>query len=107
MYDAQGEVLRSAIEVGSPQNACALVQAGAGIALVDEFSVRNWPTHQLIVRHVDSAPELQANLVHPRFDPLSKLAQSFVMVLRDLMQKQGFETPGSTVHAPRSHAANA
>ncbi|RZI63497.1 LysR family transcriptional regulator [Variovorax guangxiensis] len=92
MYDAADEPLRSAIEVGSPQNACSLVQAGAGIALVDEFSVRNWPTQQLIVRPVAKAPVLQANLVHPRFDPLSKLAQSFVQVLRELMQRQGFET---------------
>lgn len=96
MYDAAEETLRSAIEVGSPQNACSLVQAGAGIALVDEFSVRNWPTHQLIVRPVAHAPVLQANLVHPRFDPLSTLAQRFVRVLRDLMQRQGFEQPHET-----------
>ena len=96
MYDAADEVLRSAIEVGSPQNACSLVQAGAGIALVDEFSVRNWPTQQLIVRPVTNAPVLQANLVHPRFDPLSKLAQNFVRVLRELMQRQGFETSEDT-----------
>ncbi|MDB5878487.1 MAG: LysR family transcriptional regulator [Variovorax sp.] len=107
MYDAAEETLRAAIEVGSPQNACSLVQAGAGIALVDEFSVRNWPTHQLIVRQVANAPELQANLVHQRFDPLSKLAQSFVLVLRDLMQKQGFETPQETLNAPLSHTADA
>lgn len=107
MYDAAEEVLRAAIEVGSPQNACSLVQAGAGIALVDEFSVRNWPTHQLIVRQVANAPELQANLVHQRFDPLSKLAQSFVLVLRDLMQKQGFETPQEAPDAPLSHTTDA
>jgi len=99
MYEAADEALRSAIEVGSPQNACSLVQAGAGIALVDEFSVRNWPTQQLIVRPVANAPVLQANLVHPRFDPLSKLAQSFVQVLRALMQRQGFETPDERVPA--------
>lgn len=96
MYEAADEALKSAIEVGSPQNACSLVQAGAGIALVDEFSVRNWPTHQLIVRPVVNAPVLQANLVHPRFDPLSTLAQRFVRVLRDLMQRQGFESPHDT-----------
>ncbi|MCU4121840.1 LysR family transcriptional regulator [Variovorax sp. N23] len=96
MYEVADEVLKSAIEVGSPQNACSLVQAGAGIALVDEFSVRNWPTHQLIVRPVVNAPVLQANLVHPRFDPLSTLAQRFVRVLRELMQRQGFESPHDT-----------
>ncbi len=114
MYDAADEVLRSAIEVGSPQNACALVQAGAGIALVDEFSVRNWPANQLVVRPVQNAPAMQANLVHPRFDPLSTLSQRFVAMLRQLMQSQGFDTcreatctagarPASTL-APRAAA---
>lgn len=107
MYEAADEALKSAIEVGSPQNACSLVQAGAGIALVDEFSVRNWPTHQLIVRPVVNAPVLQANLVHPRFDPLSTLAQRFVRVLRDLMQRQGFESPHDTGHLPAAALAGA
>ncbi|MDP9899916.1 LysR family transcriptional regulator [Variovorax ginsengisoli] len=107
MYEAADEALKSAIEVGSPQNACSLVQAGAGIALVDEFSVRNWPTHQLIVRPVVNAPVLQANLVHPRFDPLSTLAQRFVRVLRDLMQRQGFESPHDTPHALTAALADA
>ena len=107
MYEAADEALKSAIEVGSPQNACSLVQAGAGIALVDEFSVRNWPTHQLIVRPVVNAPVLQANLVHPRFDPLSTLAQRFVRVLRELMQRQGFECPHDTGHALTAALAEA
>ena len=107
MYEAADEALKSAIEVGSPQNACSLVQAGAGIALVDEFSVRNWPTHQLIVRPVVNAPVLQANLVHPRFDPLSTLAQRFVRVLRDLMQRQGFESPHDAGHALTAALAGA
>ncbi|MPT22725.1 MAG: LysR family transcriptional regulator [Starkeya sp.] len=34
LFEESGETLRPVIEVGSPQNACALVQAGAGIALV-------------------------------------------------------------------------
>jgi DNA-binding transcriptional LysR family regulator len=90
-YQSEEEPLRPIMEVGSPQNACSLVQAGAGIALVDEFSVRSWPTHELIMRPVLNAPVLQANLVHSRFEPMSKLAQAFVRVLRDQMQRQGFE----------------
>ena len=100
LYQSSGETLRAAIEVGSPQNACSLVQAGAGIALVDEFSVRSWPAHQLVVRPVANAPVLQANLVHSRFDPLSKLAQAFVGVLRELMEKQGFELPHERISQP-------
>jgi len=92
LFEAAGETARPAMEVGSPQNACSLVQAGAGIALVDEFSVRSWPSSQLVVRPVLGTPTLQANLVHQRFEPMSQLAQSFVKVLRELMKSEGTAT---------------
>jgi DNA-binding transcriptional LysR family regulator len=48
------------MEVGSPQNACSLVQMGAGVALVDEFSVRSWAgTSQMVVRPVARAPSCE------------------------------------------------
>ena len=91
MYQAADEPLVAAIEVGSPQNAGSLVQMGAGVALVDEFSVRSWSANsQLVVRPVADAPILQANLVHLRFEPLSQLAQAFVSQLKLLVQQQGF-----------------
>lgn len=96
-FDAAGESYRTAIEVGSPQNACALVQAGAGIALVDEFSVRSWPASQLVVRPLLAAPSLNANLVHTRFEPLSQIAQTFVSVLRRFMQSDRFQGPRGAV----------
>ncbi len=37
LFESAGQTVRAAVEVGSPQNAYAMVQAGAGIALVDEF----------------------------------------------------------------------
>ena len=98
-FEAAGETYRTAIEVGSPQNACALVQAGAGIALVDEFSVRSWPASQLVVRPLLNAPFLHAKLVHSRFEPLSQIAQDFVAVLRELMQSEGFQPPPKVVQA--------
>ena len=97
LFEAAGETYRTAIEVGSPQNACALVQAGAGIALVDEFSVRSWPASQLVVRPLLNAPSLHANLVHSRFEPLSQIAQTFVIALRKLMQSEGFQPSSETV----------
>lgn len=90
MYEEAGLPMRVDIEVGSPQNACALVQTGAGVALVDEFSVRSWPQSQLVVRSVSNACTLVANLVHSRFEPLSGPAQAFASCLRDLMHEQGF-----------------
>lgn len=90
MYEDAGEPMKAAIEVGSPQNACALVQAGAGVALVDEFSVRSWSGSHLTMREVTGAPTLQANLVHLSYEPLSKLTQTFIAELRRLVKRQGF-----------------
>jgi DNA-binding transcriptional LysR family regulator len=90
MYEQAELPMRVDIEVGSPQNACALVQTGAGVALVDEFSVRSWPQSQLVVRSVSNACTVVANLVHSRFEPLSGPAQAFASGLRDLMHEQGF-----------------
>ena len=53
MYERANEPLKAAIEVGSPQNACSRVQAGAGVALVDEFLVREL-VRQRATRHARS-----------------------------------------------------
>jgi DNA-binding transcriptional LysR family regulator len=91
MYQEAAEPLAAGIEVGSPQNACSLVQMGAGVALVDEFSVRSWSaSSNIVVRPVAQAPILQANLVHLRFEPPSQLTQAFIAQLRQLVQSQGF-----------------
>lgn len=91
MYERAGEPLKAAMEVGSPQNACSLVQAGAGVALVDEFSVRSWSgSGQLIMREVIDAPTLQANLVHLGYEPMSQLTQAFIGELKRLLKRQGF-----------------
>jgi DNA-binding transcriptional LysR family regulator len=89
MYQADGEPLDPAIEVGSPHNAVALVQMGAGVALVDEFSARSWSASSpLAVRRVDNAPLLNVNLVHMRFEPLSQLTQAFIAQLKQLVKQQ-------------------
>jgi DNA-binding transcriptional LysR family regulator len=89
MYKAAGEPLEAAIEVGSPQNAGSLVHMGAGVALVDEFSVRSWSgSSQLVVRPVANAPMLNVNLVHMRFEPLSQLTQAFIAQLKKIVKQQ-------------------
>ena len=94
LYLEHDEALKPIMEVGSPQNACSLVQLGAGIALVDEFSVRSWSANsQLVVRPVANAPILQANLVHVRLEPLSQLTHGFIAELRKLVQGQGYGVP--------------
>ncbi|WP_312997859.1 LysR substrate-binding domain-containing protein [Achromobacter animicus] len=91
MYHEAGQARRLAVEVSSPQNACSLVQAGAGIAIVDEFSVKSRTQGDFVVRPIDQAKILTASLVQSRFEPLSQLAQAFVEVLRHTLCEQGFE----------------
>lgn len=89
MYQAAGEPLDTAIEVGSPQNAGSLVHMGAGVALVDEFSARSWSgSSQVVVRPVTNAPLFKVNLVHMRFEPLSQLTQAFIAQLKRLVEPQ-------------------
>lgn len=105
LYQHHDEPLAPAIEVGSPQNAVPLVHLGAGVALVDEFSVRSWPGHSpLVVRPVADAPVLQANLVHMRLEPLSQLTQAFIAQLRKLVHEQGYPFEASAL-APASLTA--
>lgn len=81
---------RPMMEVASPQSACALVEAGAGIALVDEFSLHNWRGGAFVIKPVAGAPRMTANLAYLRFEPLHQLARGFAAALRDLMVEQGF-----------------
>jgi DNA-binding transcriptional LysR family regulator len=88
------EPLKIAIEVGSPQNACALVKLGAGIALVDEFSLRGWSSDDFAMIPLDGAPEIVAHLVYPRTEPLSQVAVSFLELLQSTLDQAGFALPG-------------
>lgn len=91
LYARADEPLRVSIEVASPQNACSLVKAGAGVALVDEFSIKSRIPGDFVVRPIADAPTLSATLVYARYQPLSLLAQSFIAELRGVLVEQGFE----------------
>jgi DNA-binding transcriptional LysR family regulator len=62
--------------------ACAMVRAGAGIAVVDEFVLRGrtWP--ELVSRPLAPKTRVRAHLLTPRFEPLSRTANAFVDILR-------------------------
>lgn len=81
-----------AIEVGSPQNACALVQTGSEIALVDEFSLLAWDTTQFAVLPVQKASPFMADLVYLCSQSLSPIANSFVSILNTSIEQFGLKT---------------
>lgn len=90
MYEQADEPLRVAVEVPSPQNACSIVAAGAGVALVDEFSVKSRTAGEFVVRPIDEGAELTVSLVHSSFEPLSLLARAFADRVAEVMEEQGF-----------------
>jgi len=67
------------------QLACALVNAGAGIAIVDEFTVMQniWP-EIAIVPLAEDIP-LHISAVHANNRPLSRIAAEFIPHLRDVL----------------------
>ncbi|WP_395346217.1 LysR substrate-binding domain-containing protein [Variovorax sp. UC122_21] len=87
------EAPRTMLEVGSPQNACALTHLGAGIALVDEFSLQAWPDARFRILPVEGIEPLVAHLVHLRTDPLSPAAEAFVRTLRSVLMQRGLAAP--------------
>lgn len=87
------ERLQIAMEVGSPQNACSLVAAGVGVALVDEYSLQAWLGANLSVVSVDDAPAVVADLVYLRTEPLSPAANAFIESLHEVLSARGFVAP--------------
>lgn len=71
-----------AIEVRFGQTACALVQQGAGVALVDEFSVMHNAFPGILARPFKSDAKFTITLIHDRFRPLSVVGTAFHETLR-------------------------
>lgn len=84
MFEGEGMAPRQSVEVRLTHIACAMVQAGAGVAIVDELAVigRVWP--DVVVRPILPATVMPVNLLHLRFEPLSRLAQDFIETLANL-----------------------
>jgi DNA-binding transcriptional LysR family regulator len=63
--------------------ACAMVKAGAGIAVVDEFVMQGNPWTGIVARPIAPRTPMRAYMLTPRFNPLSRTAQAFADILRD------------------------
>ena len=99
LYVDAGLTRQVAIDVASPQHACSMVQAGAGIALVDGFSVRNRRADEFAVLPIAQAPSFVAKLVHLRSEPLSRITASFVATLGATFDDFGLGMPSPTAEA--------
>jgi DNA-binding transcriptional LysR family regulator len=93
MFAAYDAGPRIAIEVMSPQYACALVHAGGGIALVDEFSLQGWLDSKFKVIPVRGASPILADLVYLETQPLSPAAQALLRALYSVLLQRGLALP--------------
>jgi DNA-binding transcriptional LysR family regulator len=71
------------IEVGSPLNACMLVQRGLGVAVMDGFSALQARQFGLRAVVVSDVPHFDAIALHRRYTPLSEAGNLFLGMLLD------------------------
>lgn len=73
---------RLAVEVRLTHIACAMVQAGAGIAIVDELAVmgRVWP--DVVVRPIKPRTKMSLHMLYSNVTPVSQSAKEFMQILR-------------------------
>lgn len=77
--------LSVAIEVTQSTVACAMVRAGAGIALIDGLGMLGEASRDLVLRPLRPAATVKGRLVLPRHRPPSRLADAFVAVVREVI----------------------
>jgi DNA-binding transcriptional LysR family regulator len=82
--------LRIAVEVAQSTVACVLVQAGAGIALLEGFGLYTARAHGLVTRPFRPAISSIARVLMPRHRAPSQAALAFVKMLRQVVQERGF-----------------
>ncbi len=93
MFAERDTAPRIHVEVNSPQYACALVHAGAGIALVDEYSLQGWPGAHFKAAPVRGAQPIVADLVYLETEPLSPAARALLRALHSVLLQRGLALP--------------
>jgi DNA-binding transcriptional LysR family regulator len=77
--------LHAAIEVSQSTVACALVRAGAGLALLDGISLMGAPGDDLVLRPFNPAVDVIGRFIQPRHQVQSRLSREFIEVVQDLL----------------------
>lgn len=80
--DSQGLQYRIVADVPWSQQACAMVNANMGVAIIDEFTTAQnmWPNVRIIP--LKERIPLQVNIIHARERNLSEAAEAFIQLAR-------------------------
>jgi DNA-binding transcriptional LysR family regulator len=89
LFDSEEAQPSPRIEVQQSHVACAMVQAGLGLALVDEITIRGPAWSQVAVRPMATTVAATINICYPIMEPLSRLAREFIAILESLDTDKG------------------
>ncbi|MGA0572847.1 LysR substrate-binding domain-containing protein [Variovorax sp. VNK109] len=84
LFADAGLTIRPAVEVQQVDIACAMVQTGIGVALIDEITPLAPVWTRVVVRPVENAVDTPVNLLRATFEPMSRIGQAFIDVLQDM-----------------------
>ncbi len=87
-FEHQGLRRAIAIEVTQSSSACALVRAGAGVAVVNSFALSGGAEPGLAVLPFTPPVRIRAKLLSGRHRPLSRLSRLFVNVVETIVTEQ-------------------
>jgi len=97
-FERQGLRRAITIEVTQSSSACALVRAGAGVAVVDSFALSEGAEPGLAVLPFTPSVHIRAKLLSGRHRPPSRLARIFVGVVETIVAEH---VAAGRLHAPR------
>jgi DNA-binding transcriptional LysR family regulator len=84
-----------AVEVRSGHMACAMIAAGAGVAIVDELSARAYGSERIVTRPVSGSPVLAIYTVVNRNRPASEIARRFCALAAEACRDLRRAKPGA------------
>ncbi|MFK3707389.1 LysR family transcriptional regulator [Raoultella sp. BIGb0138] len=84
LFNNEGIVVRPIVESQQIHVACALVQAGVGIALIDEITASGPVWTNVVFRPISPTAKTPISIIHGMYEPLSRLAQEFITTLESI-----------------------
>jgi DNA-binding transcriptional LysR family regulator len=87
VFEGAGLRRNLAIEVTQSWTACALVQAGAGIAIVDGFALLGGMFSDLVKKPLAPRIQITGRMLKPRHRPTSRLADAFISEFETVVQE--------------------
>jgi DNA-binding transcriptional LysR family regulator len=84
LFMDEGILLHPKVEVQQVHVACAFVQAGIGVSIIDALAAKSpaWPG--MVVRPLKPAASAPVSIIHGVFSPPSRIAQEFITILEDM-----------------------